>query len=88
MGRGRARFQWPLVPIPKGYERIVTDEQVGEFAVKFTRRGAQALCDSTNGPAVGVMRPVEYRPVRRGPLRWAVVAFQAKLVSTGRETLP
>jgi hypothetical protein len=60
------------------YVRLVTDEEVGEIGRRLTRAAAEeqaARFNAQPGP-----RPVEYEVVRRGFCRWAIVAFQAKLV--------
>ena len=62
-------------PVPEGYYRTVTSVEVGVLCRRWTRRAAEAEARDANWGG-----PCEYRAVRRG-LRWAVVAFQAKLVA-------
>lgn len=60
------------------YVRLVTDEEVGELSRRLTRGAAEKVAETFNarpGP-----RPMEYEVVRRGFCRWAIVAYQCKLV--------
>lgn len=64
--------------------RVVTDNVVGILDRTFTRKGAEALVETLRKRGLdvnGATSPIEYRIERTGqwPLRWKLVAYQAKL---------
>jgi hypothetical protein len=62
----------------QAYTRLVTDIEVGELGRYLTRRRAERIAARFNSQPEP--RPVEYEVEHRGFCRWAVIAYQTKLV--------
>jgi hypothetical protein len=68
------------------YTRLVTDIEVGELGRYLTRRRAESIAARFNSQPDP--RPIEYEVEHRGFCRWAVIAYQAKLVPIRRAADP